>query len=70
MGQVTHDGRCHHLEWVNPATEEVSYAKGSHDAFYWERGFDGDVLIWLFAWEAEAFAKARVGVPYRIGVMP
>lgn len=43
--KVTHDGKWRHLEWHNKATKEVSYAKGNHSAFYWERGFDADVLV-------------------------
>lgn len=67
MAEVTFNGICVHLEWINPATKEVSYAKGSLDAFYWERGFDGDVMIWSTAAAAKAFADKRVTVPYRIG---
>lgn len=55
-----------HLVWINQATEAVSYAKGEREAYYWEEGFDADVMVWPSKAEAKAFADKRITVPYEI----
>ncbi len=56
--------------WRNPVTKEASYMKGEEKAFYWEPGFDSDVLTWPTNVTAGRFANRRVNVPYEIEETP
>jgi hypothetical protein len=62
------------ISWINKATKEVSYLKGELLAFYWEREFTDEVIIFCSRKGAEMFASMRINVPYEIkdvmGLMP
>jgi len=58
------------LVWVNQATNQISWMKGQLESFYWEQGFDADVIIFDSSTEALAFAEERVKVPFKIKLPP